>query len=470
MIQKIKDFIRKYHMIEKNDRIVIGVSGGADSMCLLFVLYELRAEIPMELQVVHVEHGIRREASRADAEFVKQICQSLQLPYREVAIDCPALSAEWNMTLEEAGRAARYDAFEREKPDKIAVAHHQNDAAETLLFHLFRGTGLRGLGAIPPVRGKIIRPLLCVTAEEIRQYLLQKGITWREDETNFSDEYARNRIRHHIVPAAESINPKAVTHMSETALRLREIEEYMTEVSQLAYDRYRICGEEGKRIVLSRGLFLEEKPVIVSYVLQKCLCELTGKWKDITAANIADLIGLSDRQSGKRIHLPGGLIASRSYEKIVIEKEFEMLFAGSRISRSVPMQGDVELPDGRVLRTALLSAAEASELKKNGNIPNEVYTKWFDYDKIKNSVVLRTRQTGDYFYVNSGRGTKKLKSYFIDEKIPIDERNRIFLLADGNHILWIPGYRICEGIKVTDLTKQIWEVSITKEKGNGNFE
>lgn len=470
MIQKIKEFIRKYHMIEENDKIVIGVSGGADSMCLLFVLHELRKEIPMRLLVVHVEHGIRGNEAKEDAQYVREVCRGLGIPFYETSIDCRALAREWHMSVEEAGRAARYEAFERECPDKIAVAHHQNDTAETLLFHLFRGTGLRGLGGIPPVRGKVIRPLLCVTSEEIRFYLRKNEIKWREDRTNTCEDYARNRVRGRIIPEARKLNGRAVPHMAETALRMREIDEYMMEVSDAVYARYLRESENARKIVLDRRLFTDEKPVIVSYVLQHVLRDLTGKWKDIAAVNLTDIMELAGRQSGRRVHLPYGITASRIYDTVVIEKEFELLYSKDTIPLVVPREGEAILPDGRLLRTAILTAEETLRMKKNGVIPNEVYTKWFDYDKINNSVILRTRQPGDYFYMNSGLDTKKLKSFFIDEKIPIDERNRIFLLADGNHILWILGHRISEKCKITESTERIWEVCVTKEKGHGELE
>lgn len=470
MIQKIKEWIQKYHMIEENDRVVIGVSGGADSMCLLFVLHELQKELPMKLSVVHVEHGIRGEASKEDARYVEKVCGRLKVPFREVSIDCPALSKEWNMTVEEAGRVARYEAFERENPDKIAVAHHKNDVAETLLFHLFRGTGLRGLGGIPPVRGKIIRPLLCVTEDEIRHYLMRKGVEWREDETNYSGEYARSRIRTKILPEALKINERAVSHMADAALRMREIEEYMTDMSDLAYAKYARQSDTDARIVLDRRLFTQEKPVIVSYVLKRVFCELTGKWKDIASVHLSEITELADRQSGKKINLPYGLKASRVYDTIVVWKEEKKPEPENEICCIVPEEGEAELPDGRMIKTRLLTAKETEEMKKSGVIPDETYTKWFDYDKMKNSIVLRTRQAGDYFFVHAGKGTKKLKSFFIDKKIPIEERNRIFLLADGNHILWILGYRISDECRITESTERIWKVSVTKEKGYGDLE
>ena len=467
MIQKIKNFIQEFHMIEKGDRVVIGVSGGADSMCLLFVLCELRKEIPMYLSVVHVEHGIRGETSKADARYVREVCERLHVSFHEAAIDCRALAREWNMTVEEAGRTARYEAFERECPDKIAVAHHQNDVAETLLFHLCRGTGLKGLGGIPPVRGKIIRPLLCVTAEEIRAYLKKNHMEWREDETNGSEDYTRNRIRSRMIPEAQKVNEKAVSHMAEAALRMREIEAYMTEVAEAAYERYLIETENDRKVILDIRLFTEEKPIIAAYVLQRVFCEMAGKWKDIAAVNLKDIADLATKQSGRRVLLPYGMAAFRIYNTIVIRKEFEIIHAGGMTPLMIPKEGEMPLPDGRVLKTSFLAPKEVEEMKKKGNIPNETYTKWLDYDKINTSVVLRTRQAGDYFYVNSGLKSKKLKSFFIDEKIPIDERNRIFLLADGNHILWILGYRISEKCKITELTERIWKVSVTKEKGYG---
>lgn len=420
-------------------------------MCLLFVLYEIAKTLPMTLSVVHVEHGIRGEESKADARFVQKICEELSIPCHEVSIDCIGYAKEQGLTVEEAGRIKRYEAFYAENPDKIAIAHHKNDTAETLLFNLFRGTGIKGLGGIAPVRDCIIRPLLCVTREEIEQYLAEKKKSFCIDSTNQSHDYSRNRIRLNILPEAVQINGQAVSHMSDTAEIIRQADEYLTRVSDNMYERY-VKTEEQGRVVISGRLFHEQAEIIVTYVLKRCLSEIAGKWKDMTSVHLKHMAELFNKQSGRSLSLPYGILVKREYDTLVINK----ILTDSFKSIEVPEAGNIILPDGRTLITTV------KEYEKNDVIPDELYTKWFDYDKIKNIVLLRTRQAGDYLYVNKEHGTQKLKSYFINEKVPQSMRDKTLLLADGSHILWVIGHRISEETKVTEQTKRIWKVEIRK--------
>lgn len=454
MITKIRKFIEKHNMIVENDRVVAGVSGGADSMCLLFVLCEIRKTLPMDLRIVHVEHGIRGQESKEDASFVKSVCEGLGIPFKEVSIDCVTLSKEWDMTVEEAGRTARYQAFLAENPDKIAVAHHQNDVAETMLFHLFRGTGIKGLASIAPVRDQIIRPLLCVSRNEIEQYMQEHKVSYRIDATNALNDYSRNRIRNEMIPKACMINEKAVHHMCETAELLRETENYMTQVSEKAFANY-VKIENNKKLVIDGNLFEKEEIIISMYVVRKCFQILCGKWKDITAVHLKKVLELGRMQSGKQFDFPYGIHATKSYQTILLEVENkEAQKEVPLLNLQIPRQGEILLPGGYLVKTEIIPYT------KNSDIPKETYTKCFDYDKIKDSIVIRTRQTGDYIAVNQSLGTQKLKTFYINNKIPLEKRDTIFLFAEGNHILWIVGYRISEEYKISDSTKRMWRVEI----------
>lgn len=212
-MQKAFETIEKYQMIQPGGRVLAGVSGGADSVCLLMVLLELQKRMEFEIQVVHVEHGIRGKESLQDAEYVRKLCEQYQVPFLCVSCDIPQMARERKLSTEEAGRLARYEIFEKTArewaADHIAVAHNKNDQAETILWNLARGSGLDGAAGIRPVRGKIIRPLLECGREEIEAYLRQKGIVWREDATNQGLDYTRNIIRNQILPEmAEKLNGK----------------------------------------------------------------------------------------------------------------------------------------------------------------------------------------------------------------------------------------------------------------------
>ena len=227
-------------MLEPGDRVVAGISGGADSVCLLFVLLEWAKKVPMELIVVHVNHGIRAEAA-SDARYVQELCERYRLPFVLVEEDIKKKALEEKCSEEEAGRRVRYHAFREAaiqyKANKIAVAHNSNDRSETMLFHLFRGSGIKGLGSILPVRDNIIRPILGLERHEIENYLQAAGVRYCQDATNATDDYTRNRIRHHILPyAEENIVQGCVSHMSQTAEMLAETEEYLEQQTCMALD------------------------------------------------------------------------------------------------------------------------------------------------------------------------------------------------------------------------------------------
>lgn len=231
--QRVMAYCRAQGLFAPGDGVVLGVSGGADSVCLLFSLHRLRRELGIRLYVVHVNHGIRPDAAQ-DGAYVEELCRRLEVPFTLVEEDVQALARRHRCSTEEAGRQARYQAFDREmerrQARKVAVAHNAGDRAETMLFHLFRGTGLAGLGSIRPVRGQVVRPLLGLERREIEAYLEQRGISYCRDSTNESDAYTRNRIRRHILPYAEQeVCMGATAHLCRTADIFMEIEDYMEE-------------------------------------------------------------------------------------------------------------------------------------------------------------------------------------------------------------------------------------------------
>ncbi len=232
MYQRVREYIRRYHMLDKEDRVIAGVSGGADSICLLFMLMKLKEELDLDVLAVHVHHGLRGADADADAEYVRRICDGWGVGLRTFHEDVRKLAGQSGLSLEEAGRDIRREIFLRVRDElgggKIALAHHQNDNAETLIWNLCRGCGIRGLGGIAPVTGPWIRPLLCLKREEIESYLKNRGISYCTDETNLEDDYTRNRIRRHVIPyLEEQVNRQTVSHMSETMEQMRVLGEYI---------------------------------------------------------------------------------------------------------------------------------------------------------------------------------------------------------------------------------------------------
>lgn len=460
MNHRVINFVEKHHMLEQKDRIVVGISGGADSVCLFFMLLDIRKQYDLTLYMVHINHGIRGSEADADQHFAEELARKHQIPIKIFKQDVRAYAKVQGISEEEAGRQIRYEAFYQvlkdEKATKIAVAHTMNDNAETMLFNLARGTGIKGLCAVPPVRDQIIRPLLCITRNQVEQYLNERGQPYCTDTTNLMDDYSRNRIRHHIIPAMEEqINVRTIENMSRAAELLRETQIYMEKNIQIAFQR--IAKECKGQYLLEIEVLKKEEPIIQKEVLRKTMYSLAGRLKDIDNRHVEQLMELLSMKSGKRISLPYGIVAEREYKIIRIGQIIDKM---EDFEIAIKEEGEYKIPafDSRILVTVEHSFPNLNEIIKND------YTKWFDYDKICQSISLRNRRAGDYFQVNAQGGTKKLKDYFIDAKVPRSRRDSYPLLAMGSHILWILGERASEGYKITESTKNILKVKLVGGK------
>lgn len=457
LTETVWNYILQHKMIENGDTVVAGVSGGADSVCLLFMLKEMQERQPFTLLAVHVEHGIRGEASRQDAAFVKELCKSLSIPLQLFEEDVPAVAKKEKLSLEEAGRLVRYRAFKKAAAQyptaKIAVAHHMDDQAETVLFHMIRGSGLKGLGGMAPVRETIIRPLLCIRRSEIEQYLKDKGIGYCTDLTNNEPIYTRNLLRNKAMPVLEEIQGAAAAHIAQAAQEVREAEAYISHQAEKLADK--AIRREKNGYAISIRELNEEEPVVGRYLIKNMLLQLFNEWKDLTRTHINEILSLCQKSPGKEIYLPRNQIAVRLKEEIYIGTKLEKSEEKSSFREVlINTEGRTDIGDGCYVVCNVL------DTEKVKDIPQNAYTKWLDYDKIKNSLFIRTRRAQDYLYLNGTQGKQKLKNYFINEKIPKEERANVLLLATGNEIIWIIGYRISGRFKVTEQTKRILKIQV----------
>lgn len=465
--QRVWDFIQQHQMLKPGDRVVAGVSGGADSVCLLLLLLRWRRELSLTIQVVHVNHGIRREA-KEDAAYVEALCGKYQVPFTLVEEDVRKRALKEKCSEEEMGRIIRYEAFAGADPSKeakIAVAHNSNDLAETMLFHLFRGSGLSGLCGIRPVRDHVIRPILCLERKEIEAYLKERGVRWCSDATNEEDDYTRNRIRHHILPYVEQeIVKGCVPHMAQTASMLLDTERYLEKVVQEA--RERLVYRQAGWVSIDREGYNSLDPVIGRRLLYQLLRENSPGRRDIAYVHVQDVEKLFVREGNAVISLPYGMIARRQYEKVLLGRSIEAAIEDFSIDlqKMLQMPVTVEAAGMEALSFQVFSAEKFFE--KIEDIPQNRYTKWFDYDKIKESLTVRARKTGDFLSIRGpGDGEvihKSVKDYMVAARIPRQERDRIPLLADGDHILWIVGYRISENYKISKNTKRILQVQLKR--------
>lgn len=448
MLQRTAAYMKQQQINLNGEKVIIGLSGGMDSVCLFHILKDLG----VSLEAVHVNHQIRGEEAKRDEQFVKNLCARYNIPFHGYRYDVPKISRENHLSEEEAGRMVRKEAFARVMKEQgagyVALAHHGNDRAETFLFHLSRGTGVKGLGSMKPVQGTIIRPLLWAERKEIEQYVQEKGYEFVEDATNSQTEYTRNKIRHEIIPALEEINPRCIPHICGAAEKLSAVSAYIDrEAEKLCRLSAVMYGQEVQILKLA---FEQGDEVLRIPVLQKCVEYLSGSLVNITEEHLEKLGALFAMQTGKEIHLPYGITAVRTYEGI------RMFFREEKgQTEPVEITGEGTYDFGGVTFRVSVEAWDESKI-----FPIKNYTKCFDYDKIIDKVFLRNRGSGDYLEINKNHGRKSLQDYLVNEKVPKDERDRVILLACGSHILWVVGKRISEYYKVTKETKKVLKVQV----------
>ncbi len=451
MYQKVKAYVKKWHMLQKEDSVIAGISGGADSVCLLFMLLKLQKELGFALMAVHVNHGIRGAEAERDEAYVKRLCRQWNVRLKVYRENVPAYAKEHGMTEEEAGRDIRRTCFCKVLKEwggtKIALAHHENDNVETLLWNLCRGTGIRGLGGIAPVNDVWIRPLLCVKRREIESYLKKRGISYCTDTTNADRRYMRNRIRMDVIPYLEDcVNTESVSHMGKTMERMYELEQYILE--EVGQYKESCTGWKNGRRIIRQTEYTKIPKALRDNVLHAILCETAGRRKDIEEVHVQMLRDLFTKQVGKRIDLPYGVTAIRTYEGVRFEKNIpEASYAGDE--------------------NELFSIRVFDREPGNVTFPEKIYTKWFDYDIIKNTVKIRHRIAGDSIVINRYGGRKKLKQYFTDQKVPQEDRDKIWIAADGDEVLWIVGYRQSQKYQITEKTTKILEIQYYGGEENG---
>lgn len=457
MRKKVLETIKRFHMLHYGDYIIVGVSGGIDSTVLLHILYSFKQEYNLTLHVVHIHHGLRAEEADRDAFFVQKLCKDLSIPCDVFYYDIKKEARKQKMSEEETGRMIRYKKFQeiaKIHNGKIAVAHNSNDQAETILMRLARGTGLKGLIGIAPVRDNIIRPLIECERKEIETYSEEFQIPFRNDATNDMDFYTRNKIRHFLIPWMEKeLNQSTVKNLAKTSSLLLEEEYYLEKQASEAFS-YTVEKNNSNQIVFDILRFNQYDIVIKRRMIRKAIIFLKNELKDISFAHISQVLFLLEKQSGKRISLPKGIFAEIQYKKLC-------LFLGN-IDKTIPYLYNLAL--GKTIfikelgKYICLSLNEEKKEIKSAKI----CTKVFDYDKINTNLSLRTRQAGDFIVLNYSSGTKKLKDYLIDEKIPRQQRDKIPLLTNGKEILWLIGMKTTHSCCVDKNTKnilyvQIWE-------------
>jgi len=462
LVERVTETIKDNMMLNDGDKVIVAVSGGPDSMCLLHILYLLREELNIKLAAAHVNHCLRGEEADADEEYVRKFCNSIGVEFYSKRVDIHNYAQERNLSCETAGREVRYDFFQellhKLKAQKVALAHNANDQAETVLMRIMRGAGMEGLVGIKPVRDNIfIRPIINILRGDIEAYCNENNLGARIDKSNLENIYNRNKVRLELIPyIQENFNKDIVNTLVRLSQTVSKDNEYLDIISSDRCELY--VSIIGGRVIIRKEAFSEPE-AILTRIIRIALLKLVGSLKNFDKLHIYDIVDIAHRPTGKKAVLPNNVVALNSYESIELylnrgeleikdQKEYKI---------SINKINDVQCGKYKI-------SAKLVERKKMIDFKNKILTKYFDYDKIVGDMILRYRKEGDRFTPLGMSGSKKLKDIFIDMKIPQEERNKIPLICFGEDIGWIVGYRVSDKYKVTSESKNILEINIEREE------
>ncbi|WP_297522440.1 tRNA lysidine(34) synthetase TilS [uncultured Clostridium sp.] len=460
MKKKTLNYIYKNSMIKERDKVLVALSGGPDSVCLLHLLHSLREKLNIEIYAAHVNHLIRGDEAFADENYAKELCESLNIRFFVRRVCVESIAKDKGISTEMAGRDERYGFFNEIKEEvginKIAIAHNANDQAETLIMRIMRGTGLEGLVGIKPVRDNIyIRPILSLTREEIENYCEVNLLNPRIDKTNLEEVYSRNKVRLKAIPfIKDNFNPDIINTLNRLSHSSMIDASFIDEVVSEKYQEF--CSIQNGRAILDKDKFAE-KEAILTRMIRKALMEVSGAFNNFELKHVYDVIALQKGSTGKRISLTNDIIAINEYGNIVIAKEESV----SNLISDESIKIDVaNLIKENIIKISFNSHDFSFEVVENNGKINFKNTneKYFSFEGIK-TISLRTRKNGDKIVPFGFKGTKKLKEIFISSKIPQEKRNLIPIIDFDDEIAWVVGIRNSELFKINRHNSKLVKIS-----------
>ncbi len=453
-ISKAEGFISQHQMLQTGDTVIVALSGGADSMALLHFLFLRKEALGIHLRAAHVDHAIRGAASTSDAAFVRAQCALRGVPLDETRLSPPPRASEgW-------AREQRYAFFEelaRRHAAKVATAHTGSDNAETVLFHLARGSSVRGAAGIPPVRGFFVRPLLWAARTDVLRFLTHRGVPYVIDETNNTDAYARNRIRHNVLPLLESVHPGAAQNLMRFAADMAQTAEYLSvQADALLQGARRPAHMDVRGIprTYSIASLAAGAPPVRCAALARLIAETGVPQQKTSLVHHAEALlleghGVLQLGEGFYLRFSQGLI---TIETSVSSDSRRLEGWSQRFS-----QGEHLMPSGSILSVRFGNYEEMINSAKDAQ---KLLKFLADYDKIQNNAFFRTRRPGDHFRP-VGRGvTKPLKKWYSEQKLPFSVRETLPVLAAGSTILWAAGFGFAEGLAPTETTETTVSIRI----------
>jgi tRNA(Ile)-lysidine synthase len=468
MLKTLANEILSARLFEKDDKIVVGVSGGPDSMALLHLLLELNQKLDwkLRLHVAHVNHSLRGEESEEDAAFVQAAADSLALPCTVDKCDMAALAKLESVSVEEIGRRERYAFFERTclavDSKIVAVGHHADDNAETILHRVLRGTGLRGLAGIPRSRplgptgaARVVRPLLRFTCNELVDYLADTGIAYREDRSNAFNEPMRNRIRNVLLPTiAAEVNPQVRDALNRLGEQANWLAEYLQETVQRTFETL-IISRTDQELALNVDALSRKSRIVQTEIVRLAYTSFGLGEQDLSFTNLASALELiADPASGKQMQLPAGMTIEKRYHQLIFS------LPSDEPRETIASEIAIHLPGLTVLPLRRLEVGCTIEQTRPEDIPHlrrmaGNYEEYIDFDAVHPPLIVRGRRPGDRFFPLGAPGSKKLSEFLIDNTVDPQERERVAVLCDHLGPIWIIGHRIDERVKLTALSKQV---------------
>jgi tRNA(Ile)-lysidine synthase len=457
--EKVYRFIGKHKLFYPGEKVVVAVSGGADSVCLLYILNSLKSRLDISLHIAHLNHGLRSKESDNDARFVTRLAKKLGLPLtirREGVAEYKKLK---KYTLEEAAREKRYEFFadvtDKENAECVAVAHTRDDNVETILMHILRGSGIGGLRGLLPLSVlqfgeeqmaiNVIRPLLSLSREEVEEYCRSLKIKPRVDSSNKSITFTRNRIRLELIPQLRTYNSR----VDEALLRMAAIADEETKFleEQAAHIWSEIAEEYGSAIALDIKKMVHLPEIIQRQLLRWAIKYLRGSTKDIEAFHVEDMVKFITKPAGKTLCLPQGLRLHTEHNKLILSRDdVEICPFPPMEQHIIKIPGDTEVP-GWMVKASILDNDRSSF---EGN-----FIARLDYEKAGKEMMVRSRRKGDFFQPLGMTQPKSLQKFMIDAKIPRNWRDHVPLLCNREQVLWIVGWRIDDRYKVLPDTRKI---------------
>jgi tRNA(Ile)-lysidine synthase len=467
LTDRVFRFARQHRLFPEGGNVVAAVSGGPDSVCMLHMLLALRNELSLSIHVAHLDHGLRGAESAADARYVADLCRRRGLPFTVEQDDVSEYRDSHRLSPEEAAREVRYRFLSNVAgevgADRVAMGHTMDDHIETVLMHLIRGSGTRGLRGLLPVsrlsiagsRITSVRPLLEVTREETAGYCRRFDLQPRLDASNLSLSPLRNRIRQHLIPLLAQYNPRIAEALCRTARIAAEDFSFLEIETERVWGR--LVREEANGMSLSRKGFLALPVALQRHLLRAAVEAMLGNLKDIESTHIEEVIRALDRPAGKRITLPDGLNFIIDYDRFLLSPETAPVSPLPALDEEVALNvpGETGLAGWRVLASEM----DASDMRDDG----DEFTAYLDLEKAGRELTLRQRRPGDRFQPLGMNEVKKVNEFMIDSKIPRSWRERVPLVCSPQHIVWVVGWRIDERARVTASTGKVLRLEVVRD-------